>query len=66
MSESFKSDRHAALDSVYPGKRYCACKQGRAADCQCAYREEPARLNVWLVIIILATALAAYLLISNS
>lgn len=25
--DHFKSDRHAALDAVYPGKRYCACSR---------------------------------------
>jgi hypothetical protein len=39
--ENYRSDRHAALDAVYPpDKRYCACKQGRRQDCRCAYRED--------------------------
>lgn len=54
----FKSERHAALDAVYPpDKRYCACKQGRRQDCRCAYREDEP--PVWLVRLVVYGSLAA-------
>jgi hypothetical protein len=57
----FRSDRHAALDAVYPpDKRYCACKQGRRQDCRCAYREDDLRPQVVAVIIVIALISLAF------
>lgn len=56
----FKSDRHAALDAVYPSdKRYCACGQGRQGECYCA-DEKPSKLWVpfWFAVAIVAGMLA--------
>lgn len=60
--EDYKSDRHAALDAVYPAdKRYCACKQGRYGECDCD-PEPVGKLWVpfWLAVAAVAGAVALF------
>lgn len=81
MTRAFKSERHHALNSVYPSERpsRCTCAQGRAGPCWCALsavepppareRKQPLTLRFLRAVSLFALtgclALVGYLVVVN-